>query len=578
MIVCGSYLQPVAAQISFYTTVSETVLKLNQTFQVQYTLLGTHEVNRFTTPEFRDFRVEDVFDIPSSSGLNPGVVASYTRIVVLSPRKTGKFMIPGAKALVNGKTYSSMTVQVVVHQTGLAAANMQNDLDTEESTLLQPGEDIDEKIRRNHFLRVEASKTTCYVGEPLMVVFKAYSRLNASSQVVKRPSLTGFSVLEMVDSYDNKPEIETLNGLPYYTNIIRKVHLFPLQEGTFTLDPAEVESVIHFTKVSGNSRTVINYPTTIQSPKLPITVKPLPEKNQPEDFSGAIGHFNLAVQTPKSVIHRGELVKIRVIISGTGNFSLLTAPPVIWPKGVDTADPVVQESVNKYEYPLKGTKSFEYSFAAPDTGMVTIPAMHLPYYDPAEKAYKISSTEPVVLEVKQGLSQKDADTARLLNSGEITSRFPRHLYWFGGVVVIVLGWVIYQAIQLRRNKKTPAEPVSPKVQEPVAAPAPKPVSDGLLDKASVALYDGNASVFFREVQQALWNFAVLKCAVPPTAQNKQTMSMRLVAYGASPAVADEFLDILKECEWALYTPNADVKDMQQLLARSQVVLKEMEKI
>ena len=184
----------------------------------------------------------------------------------------------------------------------------------------------------------------------------------------------------------------------------------------------------------------------------------------------------------------------------------------------------------------------------------------------------------MVLEVKQGLSQKDADTARLLNSGEITSRFPRHLYWFGGVVVIVLGWVIYQAIQLRRNKKTPAEPVSPKVQDPVAVPAPKPVSDGLLDKASVALYDGNASVFFREVQQALWNFAVLKCAVPPTAQNKQTMSMRLVAYGASPAVADEFLDILKECEWALYTPNADVKDMQQLLARSQVVLKEMEKI
>src|SRR6185436_4607185 len=92
------------------------------------------------------------------------------------------------------------------------------------------------------------SKNSCYVGEPLEVVYKLYSRLNANSQVMKRPSLTGFSVMEMVDSYDGKAEINKLNGRSYFTNLVRKVQLFPLQEGTYTLDPAEIESVVHFVK------------------------------------------------------------------------------------------------------------------------------------------------------------------------------------------------------------------------------------------------------------------------------------------------------------------------------------------
>ncbi len=120
--------------------------------------------------------------------------------------------------------------------------------EVENQSELKPGENIDEKNKKQFFLKAEVSKSECYVGEPIMAQFKVYSRLDANSQVTKRPSLTGFSVIEMVDAYSNLPVIEKLNGKYFYVHLIRKVQLIPLQPGTFDLEPAEVESIIYFNK------------------------------------------------------------------------------------------------------------------------------------------------------------------------------------------------------------------------------------------------------------------------------------------------------------------------------------------
>jgi len=245
-------IQPLQAQVKFYTLVSESAVPLRQTFQVQYTVEGGANVQEIMVPRFKDFEVQQVFDYSSSTSYgSKGALTSYSKIIVLLATKKGKFTIPGAQATIDGKTVHSNGVPVVVKGAVPGSQQQQSspdDIDTELESELQPGESINDKIKKNFFLRVEPSKTTCYVGEPLMVVYKAYSRLNANSQIAKRPSLTGFSVMEMVDAYDGKPEIEKYNGRYYYTNLIRKVQLFPLQEGSYTLDPAEIETVIHFTK------------------------------------------------------------------------------------------------------------------------------------------------------------------------------------------------------------------------------------------------------------------------------------------------------------------------------------------
>lgn len=577
---------PLKAQVRFYTLVSESTISVRQTFQVQYIVEGANSIRQFRVPRFKDFEVAEVFDYNSThfgQGLD-----TYSKIIVLLSTRKGKFTIPGATAIINGKPMHSNPVKIAV-KPGVPGMNNidPDDIDTEEESVLHPGDNIKDKIEKNLFLRVETSKTTCYVGEPLMVVYKAYSRLNANSQVVKRPSLTGFSVMEMVDAYDGRPDIEMLNGRSYYTNLVRKVQLFPLQEGTYTLDPAEIESVIHFIKrdepagKKGGSTfnrnampmypTAINHRTILRTKPKTITVKPLPTANQPADFSGAVGQFDVTVTVPTASIHQGDLVKIQVTISGSGNLPLLTPPTIKWPKGVDTAEPAVKENVNKYVFPLSGSKSFEYSFAAPDTGDYIIPAVHLPYYDPAENKYKTASSDSITLHVLPGLQK--ADTGQVVQSNQALATKPQY-FWFAGIVLVIIASIAYQVISLQKAKKKAAVKAVPPV--PVQeVPTPEEIINELLAGAKQALQNQQQQAFYHEVQDALWNFVASNWLVLPSRMNKYHISQLLTEKNIPVETIRSFSAILDECEWALYTPGQSVSSMETLMGKTEGLLKEL---
>jgi BatD DUF11 like domain len=566
--------------------VSESSISMQRTFQVRYVIEGAKEIKQLSIPGFSNFIIEDNFDNPAPVSNQP-IPEIYSRVIVLSPKRSGRFVIPGATAVIDGKPMQSNTLQVTVKQTGQPGNRLNpaiEDIDTEVESELLPGEDIGKKISKNLFLRVDASKTNCYVGEPVMVVYKMYSRLNANSQVVKRPSFTGFSVLEMVDSYDSRPDVEKLNGTLYYTNIIRKVQLFPLQEGNFLLDAAEIESDVKFLKVSepynkrndlrkafgssGPLPTVYHYRTLLHSDPVNISVKPLPVTSQPSDFKGAVGQFSLAVHVPSTHIRKGELVKIQVVVSGKGNLSLLAPPVIQWPAGIDTAEPVVKESFNKYAFPLAGNKTFEYSFAATDTGRLEIPAIQLPYYDPAAKEYKTASADPLIVQVAAGSTKEKEDKNAEGNSISDTPAIPREMYWFALVVVLIVGWIVYQATFLRKKNTNPIQNTA----EPIVK---KPTAAELLQRASAALEQANQPAFYHEVQDTLWNVVADKCKVLPSALNKQNIAGQLSIRGISPAVIQNLVSVLDECEWTLYTPDQSLHDMKQLLDKAEDVLQQL---
>lgn len=576
------------AQVKFYTLVSESTISVRQTFQVQYIVEGASNIRQFKVPRFGDFEIADVFDF-NSTNFGQGIDTYSKIIVLLAPRK-GRFTIPGATAIINGKQMHSNAVRIAVKPGVPGMYNIDPDeIDTEEESVLHPGENINDKIEKNLFLRVETSKTTCYVGEPLMVVYKAYSRLNANSQVMRRPSLTGFSVMEMVDAYDGKPEIEKLNGRLYYTNLVRKVQLFPLQEGKYTLDPAEIESVIHFVKTnepagkkhgallySRNGTpmfpTAINHRTIVRTEPKTITVKPLPTANQPADFSGAVGQFTLAIKVPNAPIHKGDLIKIQVTISGSGNLSLLTPPAVKWPKGVDTAEPSVKENINKYNFPLSGSKTFEYSFAAPDTGDYGIPAVQLPYYDPAANKYRTAASDSVTLHVLPGIKKADVGTGT--NAVDHAAAIRPTYYWFAAIALVIIACIAYQVISLQKGKKKMAvkQPAPAPVKE---VPSPQQMASKLLANARMALQYHRQKAFYHEMQKALWQFIGENYQLLPSKMNKHYIVKVLTEKQVPAETISNLLAILDECEWALYTPGQSVSSMEELIGKSEGLLKEL---
>lgn len=555
---------------------------------MHYIVEGARSVRQFKIPLFKDFEVADSFEhdpINGSVGANV-----YVKVVVLVAAKKGQFTIPGATAVINGKPMrsGSTRISVIPDLQGITNANS-DDIDTEQESILHPGDNINERIEKNLFVRVESSKSSCFVGEPLMVVYKVYSRLITYMQVAKRPSLTGFSVMEMVDSYDGKAEIEKLNGRLYYTSLVRKVQLFPLQEGTYTLDPAEIETQIRFIKTDqpagkkgsgsllGRSTTpmfptAINHRTLLRSKPLTITVKPLPAANQPDDFSGAVGQFNVAVKAPATSIYKGDLVKIQVTISGSGNLWLTTLPPVKWPNGIDTSEPIVKEDINKYAFPLSGSKTFEYAFAAPDTGDYTIPAIHLSYYDPVDKKYKKASNEPITMHVLPGVKKNDAE-AEAMRAKKAPGIQPQY-YWFACIVLVIIGSIVYQVISLRKGKKKEIA----KVQAPAPVqekPSSQTIAAGLLKKAKFAIQHQQAPVFYHEIEQALWQVVADNWKVLPSKMNRHHITQLLAEQQVPAETIQNFSAILNECEWALYTPGHSVSSMEIMVEKTEALLVEL---
>ena len=335
----------------------------------------------------------------------------------------------------------------------------------EDKSELDPGENIDEVIKKNFFLHAEVSKTECFVGEPVMAVFKAYSRLDANSQVLKRPSLGGFSVIEMVDSYSNQPDIERFNGENYYVHLIRKVQLFPLQAGSFVIEPAEVESVIHLRKSNSRIKSLrhlrdffrrrqpdpsLERQMVFKTAPLNVSVSALPEKDQPADYAGAVGDFLIQLQMPDTTIEAREPTTVKLIISGTGNFPLVTEPEVQWPPSAEVSRPSVTEQVNKYAYPLSGLKSYQFTIEHRDTGTFTIPSVQFSYFDPESKTYKIAKSNEVKYTVANSISGQEDKNAELVFKTPSNSSL--HYYYFGAVAVIIISLIIY--FILRPPKKS----------------------------------------------------------------------------------------------------------------------------
>jgi len=140
-------------QARFYTIVSEPIIPLRQTFQVQYIIEGATTVQQFAVPRFTDFTVQESFDLrdqPDSQRQH----SVYTKVFILSPKRTGNFVIPGAGATIDGRPLRSNTAQVQVTQNSLSPFTPENNteaIDLESESVLFPGEDMAAKVRKNFF-------------------------------------------------------------------------------------------------------------------------------------------------------------------------------------------------------------------------------------------------------------------------------------------------------------------------------------------------------------------------------------------------------------------------------------------
>ncbi|HTL10731.1 MAG TPA: BatD family protein [Chitinophagaceae bacterium] len=579
---------PVLAQVKFSTVITDREISKDDYLQVEYVVENASSVASLTPPAFKGFTVVSGPMQQTGMSVINGAVSKYEGVTyVLKPNAAGRYTISGATAVVNGKAMQSNSVSVTVTNTASSSRGGSQPLfglpvpdeapEVNEEYVLRKGERAADKIKDNLFVKLEVSKNSCYVGEPVVATYKLYSRLKSESRVSKRPSLSQFSVYDMVMPESNSPTIEKVNGKLYNTHIIRKVQLYPLQDGVFVLDPVEVDNTVRFLRLEAPSKITMQQllddymngvtdgvleeqKVTLSSKPVTITVKPLPE-GKPASFDGAVGKFTIMASVPTMNIAANETAVLDIILKGQGNLPLINAPQVQWQPGTEGYEPSVKETIDKTIAPISGTKMFEYSFTAKQPGSITLPPVEFSYFDPSANAYKTIRTEPVSATIRKS-NKKRSVLADPQATGNETGINWKKFLWLSPLVLLILLALLFNLKRMKPLYKNAPAPA------PVVTEAPPPAPVDLFEAARMALAAVNSQLFYKEIGKAVWHLLATKFSLPSSQLNKPVV-VRLLQQSNAPAATIQLLEtVLNDCELALYTPVHTENELRETLDKA----------
>ena len=349
-----------------------------------------------------------------------------------------------------------MAINVVAQQANVTNGSFQIlsynetlEAQIEKTSILLAGENINKKIKENIFVRVETSKKECYVGEPLLVVYKLCTRLRCQSKVISPPSFSGCSVVEMTSS-DVKEEYEKINGKLFKTFTIRKVQLFPLQEGKLSLGTATVDNEINFIDKHSGRNFSINKNISLTNDSVFVQVKSLPIDTSKSGFAGAIGKFFMIGKVNKVIDTADDNNQLEITISGNGNFMSVTCPTIAWPNNVQAFEAKSTELLDKLSFPILGEKKFLIPFTCKKEGEVIIPAIIFKYFDADTKQFTTTEIDSIHIKVAPP-SHRNIDA---LQKAEASSDDDDTLVIIISVIVFITMVAVFLIVWKLKKKKS----------------------------------------------------------------------------------------------------------------------------
>jgi BatD DUF11 like domain len=574
-----------AAQISFTTIVPQQPVVQGESFQVQYVIENAENITGFVPPVFRNFNYITGPNIYSGSGSSKTKqVKNY--VVTVSAPATGKFIIPGATAAIDGLQITSNNAQVtVISKTeALQLLKRNNEYAGYDGYHLKPGEDPYEKIRKNLFLKVLVDRTTCFTGQPIVATFKLYSRLESNSELIKNPGFYGFGVYDMINLEDNDKSNESINGNNFDVHTIRKVQLYPLQSGMFTIDAMELANKIKFSKTVVNKKTEQQvaedmlgnnakegneadanaeiFEINLRTEPVAIKVKPLPAAST-DTFNGAVGSFDITASVEKDNLAKNEEGFLIVTVSGKGNFTQLAAPAVQWPAGVEGFDPVVLDTVDKMQVPLAGKRVFKYGFTSSLPGNYILPVIVFTFFNADNGKYSTVKTKqvPVTITNQQPAGKKITAVAenKPLKKKSI-------FYWPAAWALLLLLLIgsFYFSIKNNKSKKQHAAAITEERNLSISLAE-------ILQPAYVMLPAEN-KMFYSSLHQCIWNYLQLQFKLSGSEMNKERLMTLLKENKVATGVISNLSSVLSECETGIYTDAGDGINKEELLENAKNAL------
>lgn len=407
--VCIWYSPLLAQNAVVYSQFNPPVIHLGQSSSYEITVYGTQDVSQETIRG--KLRSVDGLKISNNSSVSSEFkfirgtrTTSITYSFNVQAEREGEFTLDAWQVNIKGRNYKVPAATLKVVPQG-------------------------KEFEKSMFLKLDIPKEKFFIGESIPCHLKLYIRRDIQARMRAYPEKTGDAFTQSELRKEPKSGQVTIDG-QIYRLFSWPLTLTALKAGEEVLSYKIELAVILPNKRSRRSPfdTLFNdsffntdslfnrgnfEDITLFTGDIAFDILELPIEGKPDNFSGAIGMFNLKTNLSTTNVEVGEPITLTLNVSGEGNFDRIAAP-------------VLTETENFKLYPPKteftptddigyhGTKSFEYIIIPQSEEVTAIPSMVFNFFDPESGEYIDLSTKTTPIKVLPAITQSTASTSALI--------------------------------------------------------------------------------------------------------------------------------------------------------------------
>jgi BatD DUF11 like domain len=543
-----------AAQPAFTATCDTRQITLNEQLEVAFTLSNATG-SRFSPPSFSDFRVlSGPNQAVSTNILNGRMTRSFTFSYILQPKSTGKYAIGAANIVADGQIMKTTPFSIEVTKNNAPPPSAVSG-------------------KGNIFVKAIVSTNEARLGQQVILQYKLYTLVDVQNMdMARQPSFQGFFMRD-ITNWSDEASKETVNGKIYTTKVIKRVALFPQQEGNITIEPATMSIAV--AKKQGKEDDGfggffnMEFETVpVETNALTVNVKSIADA--PANFSGAVGQYDLLATISKTTLTTDDATTLRLNILGNGDIKRVQPPKLFFSSdSMEIYEPkVVEEDTYESAGEMVGKKVIEYQILPKYPGTYPIQGK-LMYFDTEKKAFQTIATDKFNLLVTQGTGKRT--TPQVTNSAPTPiNQSPKETNndWIWALVAAslfgLLGYVMWKKRTNPLVASVTKSEIVPSFPQKIAI---LPTQQRLV-KAKGYLQLRDTRKFYDEILRTLQDAVSEKLKIEKSDMNKQNVSAHFEAANVPNTVTEQYFRLIENCEKALYAGQEYSEAMQDAYSQT----------
>ena len=575
-LVAAARLPGAACAASFTASLDRDTLTLGESATLALAFEGGSP-GQVPTPSVSGLQITQAGTSQNMSIINGAMSSTVTVSFSVTPQREGEFTIPALTADVGGQQLSTAPLKLIARSASAPSAAAVNS-----------GNEV-------AFLKLKYPKQKVYVGESVVARLELYLRDDVQNfgnfQITGSPT-DGFSAGKTVELQNQRRRVQVGNRV--YTEIPLALPLTAVKIGALTLGPFTASAVVVLPAQNqggdpffrmfnqGEQRQIALATETVNVESLP-----LPKANQPANFTGAVGQFDLAASAGPTTVTVGDPITVRVQISGRGALASVTLPAQDAWQNFKTYPPTTKlETTDQFGF--QGTKTFEQIVSPLNSDVHELPALTFSYFNPEDGQYHALSQPAVplvvraagasplpqmaatkseeksvqdILPIKENLGTVEKSAAPLIAS-------PKFLALQSLPVLALLAAFVWR-------KRTDNLANNPRLRRQRAVAAL--VHDGLGDLKKFASENKSDEFFallFRLLQEQLGER--LDC--PASAITEDVLEEHAILRDAPAATRDGLHELFQLCNQARYAPVRGTGELNSVAAQFETLLGELQNL